>query len=524
MSDAWEQLVTLALLGTERQAFAPPSVGGAVGKVIASVDAKESESALLATAAVLSCYRKTGVLPLAAPSSLPVSEPETTRCCSTRSGEHLARTLAGEYREVLPEYLRAVAEANLHVPHRHLPALLELARNTKSLRALVTPVIGQRGRWLTSLNRAWQFAAGADAETGDDALWQTGNKEQRLAMLRWLRRANLNHARELVASTWASETPEDRAAIVAAHEVNLDAADEALLESALDDKRKEVRRTAADLLARLTSSQLGQRMLSRVRAIVKVEVKEKSRLLGLGTAQRKVVVDVTPPNECTKEMVRDGIEAKPPVGTGEKAWWLQQVVGVVAPSTWSASGASPAELIAAVAKHDWRDALLKGWFTAAARHRDAAWAEALLTDWLLKLKARQAPDVIEDVKEVMGALPAEVLERVALAAIGNRDHSAFEEPTLSLLTAADHAWSPQLSLAFRQALHEHVLRFSDGYDYYLRPTIVNTFGPRIDVSTLASYQGEWPTASRAWSSWSKTIDELLAMLQFRHDMLKEIRP
>ena len=66
MSDAWEQLVTLALLGTERQAFAPPNVEGAVGNVISSIDAKESESALLATAAVLSCYRKAGVLTRAA--------------------------------------------------------------------------------------------------------------------------------------------------------------------------------------------------------------------------------------------------------------------------------------------------------------------------------------------------------------------------------------------------------------------------------------------------------------------------
>lgn len=521
MSSSWEQLVTLALLGTERQPFAAPKVEGPVGNVISTIDASDQEAALLATAAVLSCYRKAGVVPHAIQAALPVSEAETTRCCSPRAGEHLARMLAGDNREVLPEYLAAVARAKLHVPHRHLPALLELARGSKHIRELVPPVVGARGRWLTSLNPAWRFAADGEA---DDSVWQTGNREQRLAMLRALRQSSPDRARELVASSWTSETPDDRASIVATYGINLDAADEPFLESALDDKRKEVRRTAADLLARLPSSRLSRRMLERVRSLVTVEVKEKSRLLGLGASQRKITLGVTPPEACTKEMIHDGIEPKPPAGTGEKAWWLQQMIGVVPPSVWSNSVAPPAELIAAIAKHDWREALLKGWLTGAARHQDARWAESLLTEWLLKLKARQAPDVLDDVKQVVSSLPSEVLERVVLVAIGDRDRSAFEEPTVSLLAAAKHAWSPQLSLAFRQALHEHILRFSDGYDYHLRPTVVNAFGPRIDTSTLASYQAEWPTASRAWNGWSKTIDELLALLQFRHDMLKEIQP
>ena len=522
MSDTWDHLVSLALLGTERQPFALPNIDGPVGKVISSVNANDQEAALLATAAVLSCYRKAGLVPQPAHATTPPSEPESTRGCSLRSGEHLVRMLAGEYREVLPEFLATVTRANLHVPHRHVPAVLELARTSKSLRTLLPTVIGNRGRWLIALNPAWQFAA--TAAEADDSIWQTGNRDQRLAMLRTLRQTNVSRARELVASTWASEPPDDRAAIVAAHEVNLDLADEPFLESALDDKRKEVRRTAADLLARVPTSQLSRRMLDRVCPLVTVELKEKSRMLGLGSPQRKITVNVTLPDACTKEMIRDGIEPKPPVRSGEKAWWLQQLIGAVPPSTWTATGASPAELIAAIAKHEWRDLLLKGWLTAAARHRDAAWAEALLTDWLLKLKARQAPDVIEDVQQVLPALPPEVLHRVALVAIADRDHSALEEPTLSLLTATSHAWSPQLSLAFRHALHEHILRFSDGYDYHLRPTVVNTLGPRIDPSTLASFQGEWPTASRAWSGWTKTIDELLALLQFRHDMLKEFNP
>ena len=94
--------------------------------------------------------------------------------------------------------------------------------------------------------------------------------------------------------------------------------DETFLEAALDDRRKEVRGAAADLLARLPESALRRRALERALPLLKF----KSNKL------RRKTIEVTLPEACDKAMQRDGVEPKPGFrGVGEKAWWLQQMLG-----------------------------------------------------------------------------------------------------------------------------------------------------------------------------------------------------
>lgn len=74
-------------------------------------------------------------------------------------------------------------------------------------------------------------------------------------------------ARDLLASSWAQESPKDRSDFLAAFEKGLSPDDEAFLESTLGDRRKEVRRVASYLLAHLPESGLRRRMLERASTI-----------------------------------------------------------------------------------------------------------------------------------------------------------------------------------------------------------------------------------------------------------------
>ena len=77
------------------------------------------------------------------------------------------------------------------------------------------------------------------------------------------------------ASSWRAPGPpsprSDRARFLAALATGLTVDDDAFLEQALDDRRKEVREAALELLRRLPGSSLGRRMAERARAAVRVE-------------------------------------------------------------------------------------------------------------------------------------------------------------------------------------------------------------------------------------------------------------
>src|SRR5207249_3260798 len=115
-------------------------------------------------------------------------------------------------------------------------------------------------------NPDWSGLFVTSVENADET-WQTGTPQQRKLLLAVLRSSDPDKARELVESTWAEDSPEDRTAFLEAFAAGLAPADEPLLEKALDDKRKPVRDAAAQLLARLATSQLAHRMSTRLAAL-----------------------------------------------------------------------------------------------------------------------------------------------------------------------------------------------------------------------------------------------------------------
>ncbi|MBX6752159.1 MAG: SWIM zinc finger family protein, partial [Micromonosporaceae bacterium] len=129
---------------------------------------------------------------------------------------------------------------------------------------------GRGGRWGSGA-LAGRAESGVDIlhpgveETADPSAWETGSPAQRRGYLATLRRQDPAAARARLTDGWATLAATERADLLQTLAIGLGPDDEPLLQSALDDRRKEVRVVAADLLTVLPGSAYQERAIARAR-------------------------------------------------------------------------------------------------------------------------------------------------------------------------------------------------------------------------------------------------------------------
>ena len=549
-AELWEAVVQAALVGTERaprllaaaaaDGSAPPALAEALSAARArrGGDAPaDPEGALLDAAAALSLYVRAGRLPApgltpaeppaAAPPAAAPADADDLPVIPEAADRCLARIHLEEASELLPEWLRLVASRGWRVPALALPAVLNAGLRSDELRALVPPVLGARGRWLAAQNPEWGYAAAAvvapagGGEAADTALWETGTLDQRTALLGRLRRgdaAAVARARAMLASSWAQEPPKERAALLEQLGDGLGDADEPFLEDALDDRRKEVRRAAAELLARLPGSRLVSRMLDRLGPLL---TWTPSGLLRPDRLHAEL------PGACDAAMERDGVVAKPPGGSGERAWWLAQMVAAVPPRVWTQRWkTSPDLMLRAAGRTEWRDLLLSAWARAAVRHRDAAWAGELLDAEPFGQPSRQ------DVSSAICPAPEELAEvlppdrrELAVAHAMRRHHGRDGSDALAvvprLLAGCRHEWSAGFTrdvLAYARPL---VVESTSATAWGLRSELPQ-YALRMPPALADEAAAGWPAPDSGDKGvhWTRPVERMIALLQFRREMAK----
>ncbi|GAB2642205.1 DUF5691 domain-containing protein [Nocardia goodfellowii] len=298
-----EHLTSVALLGTARRAVDTSLLGEPVGAVAARLEA-DPAMLLLESVALQVAFARGGVL--AAHAELPEPAPEDAR---RRLPEPAAQRLAAMLRErsvFLPEWFDAAAPHDFRAPDALCALLLEQACAHAGLRPLLLRLAGERGRWLAARHPEWRKLEWPNDSEGsaDDSstVWRTGSPAERLAWFARLRHRDPSAARELLARTWQKESGAVKAELLAACSERLSTDDESLLESALDDRRADVRRTASGLLALLPDSAFAQRMTARARSWIRLEPGEPRFVINL-------------PDPLDADARRDGIYDRPAEST-----------------------------------------------------------------------------------------------------------------------------------------------------------------------------------------------------------------
>jgi len=492
--DSWADTLATALIGTDRR---PDLAGG-------------SPAALLDRAAALTVARRAGQLPTGGITAPPSAPHDPAPLVGPAAAARLAgllesgpRQMGGPYAdtraELLVEWLTIAAERGLRVPGEMLPALLDAARRQRELRPLALAAGGPGAGWLATQRDDWRYLGGETDMVGaaDPESWELGTVGQRVGYLTATRRTDAAAGRELLAAGWDRESPEDRVALLGALSTGLSTGDEEFLEQALDDRRKEVRAVAVDLLATLPGSAYEARMARRATACLRVGK----------------VLSVTPPDHCDADLRRDGVSARPPAGVGERAWWLEEILAGAPLSVW---GESPEAFLARPVTDGWREVVVRGLARAAAARRAADWAGPLIDALLAAPGGRERPDDRLLIESLYTALPARHLVDRTVDALRGGASGAVR-----LLELCPPPWPARLCdatfAAFKYQAHRPV-------PSRLVLELSQLAAVRLPVTALAA--ATTLTAALSTRDFDdpvrRAVEALTDILRFRHDMLEEL--
>jgi hypothetical protein len=462
----WSQLVSAALLGTERSGGTVP-----VPQSVASlVTGAEPERALLAAAGSITVRRRAARRTALDEAPMPAAAELDARPSLSGSVARLLGLVVVDQPALVPEFLGLVPRSR-RLPDEWLPDLLELASRSDAVRDALAGVAGPRAAWLAAALPELDTGGTVLGVDPDEAWDAATSATARVAVIRAMRRDDPAAARDALARWLPDVAGDERARILGSLEVGLEPADEPLLAGGIGDRRLDVRRTAAGLLVRLPGSALTRRLEEYVRPLLASQGRLRPSL------------SVTLPT-IDADLEGAGFGGKPPQGFGERAWLLRGLFAHVRPGRWVEWLATDASgLIDRALRSDEARPVLEGWILATERFGDRDWASALL----------RAPDVRTKVMVNVG----QVLEGLDPAGRA----TVLAETTKQLEPQMLAAFVEGVPAPWPQPLAEAVLgvtkafsgsQYPDQALYQLVRAAAIGLPPRRaeDLETLASYQGQ----------------------------------
>jgi hypothetical protein len=503
MNDEARQLRQLLKIGMARAGRPPAGLPAPLDALLPHDAAAAPEGALWLSLGALDLWERSGFIApdQPAPAFVPASAPDTLRPCPPRAQAVMTLLLRDLHPAGLEaEWLRLLHRYGGHLPAHMLPKLLDAATRQPALRPALLPVLGERGHWLARVQAEWNWAADIDAEA---APWDTGTPEQRVAALRDWRARDPQAALAALAAAWSSEPPDQRAALLAALAVGLGPDDEAFLEAALDDRRKEVRIAAQRLLARLPGSRLAQRMEGRLLPLLRIESDR---------------IELTLPAALDAAMRRDGIGATPHHCLGEKAGWVVDMLAAVDPGVWTRRfGRTPHVCLELAGHSEFAAVFVRGWALAVQRQDGV---RAWLRDFLIwSVGAR--PSLREAVPDSLFDLAAaqDVDSALFDALAGKWIGDGVPMRLLTRLAAgAREAWSEDMSRRALERLRTSLLPLPDMGHPWLVRQMLSGLALVLDPAATVALEDDLRAAWQPDAEWTNAVDDFFDLVRLRHEM------
>jgi hypothetical protein len=506
----WQELVSTALIGTQRHQneISINSCSEKLNSILNQINSSnDTEQKLLSLAATLSVYQKVGQLPNKTTlTKLEPADLDDLPICKG-ANEFLLQTFGGKYKSIFPEAINLLANLGKRVSPDMLFPLLDYARYSKDFYLIIRQIIGKRGQWLARFNPNWQYAKELNLTANTiEETWKTADQNTRTELLEILRKNNPKKARELLLTTWQKESANARTKFISTLETNLSDEDEQFLESALDDRSKDVRIKATQLLACLPNSKFQTRMQQYARLFVQLK-----------TQKKKTILDIEVP-PITKELTRDFPHIE---DNNSKGTLLNSLFTKIVPDFWCKEwNVSWLELMNLMEKSDWHHQMESGLLQALSDHPNLD----LLTTHLKYLFSKRKNINRSIQQQTFSNLSNEEKETLLIFVLDHLPVICDENISLiNLLTPKPGTyWSAEISKkllgATLAAIRENekpsyaLLYWFNTYAIYVPPT---------NSSREASELFKPEIFDKEWKAWGKAMEEFKDILEFRFNMFKE---
>ncbi|WP_040797976.1 DUF5691 domain-containing protein [Nocardia higoensis] len=479
-----DELTTTALLGTARRPPEPRDLPAPVAELVAELTG-DPPLVLLEAAALREVYEIAARTPETATPPRPA--PDDPRPLLPEAAAIRLSELLRARSPFLPEWFEAALPHDYRAPDALCARLLETARIDPALRDPLLRLAGARGEWLAAQHPSWhELPAGQ-------------------------RRPDPATARGLLERVPPEDADPGRAELLAALAEELDPGDEPVLEAALDDRRAEVRRRAAGLLALLPDSAFARRMRARA-----------ARWLRIERSGDTVAVHVDLPEELDDAARRDGITDRtvefsyrwngvPDLTAGR----LRQLVAATPVGYWTDAVGEPRAALRARIPDRYRQPLLDGLLDATLQQRDPTWAAALFGNGV------PSDTALLRRRELFALMP-----QAARVAHLRRLDSAWLSELEALLPAMEHPWPQELAqhvilLLLERARIAAQNRGGHGTGPAAHRSLLTAAATHLPVDATGSLA---VAAGRcADPSWQRAFDRLTDDLNHRSMMLEELR-
>ncbi len=505
--ELWSAISKIALLGTNRTQLSKNLKEQLAKYPIDNFS--DDTNTILTAAAILTPLRKAG-FPLKKAiqeKELPIQKKENY--CSEHSIRHLQAILRLAYDQSLVEFLKHAQQQQKILPPEILPFLFDECIKNKTLWNIIRPIIGSRGNWLIRQNEAWESLI-IEAKPED---WVIYSKTQQLGMLHFLRATDPSLGLTILKDNWESIPIKNRPAYLKQLEQHLSLADEEFLEKCLDNKRKEARMVAQELLRSLEDSAFEKRMETRFQNWVQFKKSEKSKFVFL---KKDALYDSDK---------RDGflplMKWRKQQGQIGQLYYLMSCLSPK--QLEKILDLSPHEIIQVMTRSDNAVVFIQAAIDSTARFGNEKWASKLFEFWQANQFKARWKDL--DVKKLIHQCSNNVFNKIAIQCFHNNPNLLDESNlTLQLLKNEKQAWSVDLGLLFIKKWAEWIQSHKAGYwEAAQYKFLLKNMAYRAHPDTYLKIRNILPPSAVQWTGWEEDYTRLLKILRFRNDMIRELK-